>query len=52
MPLETLDFTGVSEGYRENRKPEKLGIYTFICAKPVHFCLVKKESPKKYIVEE
>ena len=28
MPLEPLDFTGISEGYRENGKPEKLGIYT------------------------
>ena len=30
MPLEPLDFTGISEGYRENGKPEKLGIYTSI----------------------
>ena len=29
MTLETLDFTGVSEGYCENGKPEKLGIYTY-----------------------
>ena len=49
MTLETLDFTGVSEGYRENGKPERLGIYTLrIYAIYIESILVKMESPRDW----
>ena len=48
MPLETLDFTGVSEGYSENGKPERLGIYTYEIPMNNSLFKVKMESPRDW----
>ena len=47
MTLETLDFTGVSEGYCENGKPERLGIYTRIFFMQNHLLFSENGKPER-----
>ena len=50
--LENIDFTNVSEGYRRNEKPERLGIATVgMNVYTVNASVVEMKSPRDWALQ-